>query len=1070
MGGCSSKVDDTNVKTGGLDERRYSTRPSPLTEEDIKSRIECSVKTEIMKGIRGEGGVTYDISYAYLSQRGYYPHALTKANQDAYCSHGEFAQTNVCFALLLFAFSVLAMIDSLIQDNFCFRFQWLTSFELCRCITSVQQDNSHSHSHIPSKLYNFLLHTPQHHFSIASTANFNGEKDVGLWGVFDGHGGAGDHVSHFTKKALPKQLIDEMTSENAKSFNDLNDDVLASISHSAFVKANLACHKAPFDSALSGTTAITVMVKNDQMYINNVGDSRAVVAVRKPDKDAPFKAEHLSIDQTPFRKDERERVKKCGAKVMTIDQIEGLEPIHENWGINLGEEVDESGDPPRVWAQTLDRPGCAFTRSIGDGVAEALGVFAEPEQLQRQIDENTAFIVIASDGVWEFLTSQSVIDMVSQFEGPDAPLEACKAVVAESYRLWLQYEVRTDDITMIVLRIDNFKSPTSSEMESASPNSPSKVSSSVREAHRTSKTTVLTELSGKEGHIQRPVRRTMSKAKRRVIAERTKAMADQNPESFILSEHIVDKTKEESERIEGFIKANFLFQHMSAKQKSNAISCMEKVQCKPGENVITQGEEGDKFYIVESGRYDVSVRDDDGIMNVVLSYNSSGAAFGELSLMYGKPRAATVTAKTDGTLWALNRTAFRGCMMKRNTHTDLIGVLKKVNILKTLSIPQLQRLCDLLAEEEFKAGDSVIKQGEAGHSIYIVEEGELVVTKRNDESGQETEMMKLGVNDYFGERALMYDEARAANVTCVTNCRLLATSRSAFEEVVGSLEQIIAKDQKRREEKKSKLNRASTYVNMHSEKDTIALRGANRSQFSPKHVQFGWGGAFGAFTHKKSGTLNIYSLKIINKQQVKKNQEESSVENERAILATFMKQSSFVPSLLATFQTNGACYMVLKTPIVTDLCSLIDPAKGLSEEVSKFYVACILLALDYMETEGYMIRMVNPPAVMVSSQGYAILSDFRYAKLMTGNRQYTMCGDQSYMAPEMVSKVDWGLGIGDRGSGIGDWGLGIGDRGLLTLFHFLRTFSSIFFYKRLAVVATIFLWIHGRLASYATSA
>ena len=51
-------------------------RPSPLTEEDIKSRIECCEKTEIMKGIRGEGGVTFDISYAYLSQRGYYPRKL----------------------------------------------------------------------------------------------------------------------------------------------------------------------------------------------------------------------------------------------------------------------------------------------------------------------------------------------------------------------------------------------------------------------------------------------------------------------------------------------------------------------------------------------------------------------------------------------------------------------------------------------------------------------------------------------------------------------------------------------------------------------------------------------------------------------------------------------------------------------------------------------------------------------------------------------------------------------------------------------------------------------------------
>jgi len=338
-------------------------------------------------------------------------------------------------------------------------------------------------------------------------------------------------------------------------------------------------------------------------------------------------------------------------------------------------------------------------------------------------------------------------------------------------------------------------------------------------------------------------------------------------------------------------------------------------------------------------------------------------------------------------------------MMKRNSHTDLITVLKKVNILKTLSIPQLQRLCDLLTEESFKEGDYVIKQGDAGSSIYIVEEGELCVTKQT-EQGQETEMMKLKKNDYFGERALMYDESRAANVTCITDCKLLATSRMAFEEVVGSLEDIIAKDQKRREDKKTKLNRASTYINMHSEKDANALRGVNRKQFTAKHVQFGWGGAFGAFTHRKGTAINIYSLKIISKKEVSAEQQNKVVENEREILASFQKQSPFLPCLLASFQSFGACYMVMKTPIVTDLCSMIDPLQGLDEEVVKFYTACLLLALEYMENEGYMIRMVNPQSIMISQQGYAMLSDLRYAKKMTGNRQYTMCGEQSYVASE----------------------------------------------------------------------
>jgi len=168
------------------------------------------------------------------------------------------------------------------------------------------------------------------------------------------------------------------------------------------VETNIECHNAAFDDTLSGTTAITILVRGRFLHIANVGDSRAIICTAHSTDHSKVVAEPLSIDQTPFRKDERERVKICGARVLTIDQIEGIEPIHENWGTELGKEIDEIGDPPRyrsthtnhasmppltppppprLWNVTLDKPGTAFTRSIGDACAEAIGVFAEPEHL-----------------------------------------------------------------------------------------------------------------------------------------------------------------------------------------------------------------------------------------------------------------------------------------------------------------------------------------------------------------------------------------------------------------------------------------------------------------------------------------------------------------------------------------------------------------------------------------------------------------------------------------------------------------------------------------------------------------
>ena len=54
---------------------------------------------------------------------------------------------------------------------------------------------------------------------------------------------------------------------------------------------------------------------------------------------------------------------------MTSQQIEGNEPLHENWGAETGDSIDEVGDPPRIWTLDLELPGCAFTRSLGELMA-----------------------------------------------------------------------------------------------------------------------------------------------------------------------------------------------------------------------------------------------------------------------------------------------------------------------------------------------------------------------------------------------------------------------------------------------------------------------------------------------------------------------------------------------------------------------------------------------------------------------------------------------------------------------------------------------------------------------------
>jgi len=255
------------------------------------------------------------------------------------------------------------------------------------------------------------------------------------FGVYDGHGPVGEKCSRFACEHVAmefcKQLRSGATKEQAmaRSHTSVNRDLAQSA----------------IDDQQSGTTAVTAYFEGLDLLVSNVGDSRVMLG--SVDGQGKLVHKALSTDQTPYRRDERERVKKCGARVMTADQIDGVEPIHEDWDCALGDEIDDGGDPPRIWAQDQEYPGTAFTRSIGDSLAESLGVVAEPELDHHKICKEDRVVIIASDGIFEFITTRGCLETALLY---DKPLEACLALVGESYKLWIEREDRTDDITIIV--------------------------------------------------------------------------------------------------------------------------------------------------------------------------------------------------------------------------------------------------------------------------------------------------------------------------------------------------------------------------------------------------------------------------------------------------------------------------------------------------------------------------------------------------------------------------------------------------------------------------------------------
>ncbi|CAI5735339.1 unnamed protein product [Peronospora destructor] len=445
--------------------------------------------------------------------------------------------------------------------------------------------------------------------------HFAGDDQKAFFAVFDGHGQYGDICSQFAAEQLPENII--------KNFEE-NVGILPALTR-AHMLTNRAMHEASFDDSMSGTTSISVLFCGNEIHVSNVGDSRAIIAQENlkastREGETNLVAKPLSIDQTPFRQDERVRVKKCGARILTVDQVEGLEPIHENWGLSLGDEIDENGDPPRIWHPYGQYPGTAFTRSMGDLVSKELGVTAEPEILCKGLNPHDKFIVVASDGVFEFLTSQNVVDIVKQYDNPS---EACHALVEEAYNRWLQFEVRTDDITAICIFLDGVSPAT----ERDGPRGSIYVGAEVLDLQS----------------MQRPVRGiTKNHARRDTIVgtdairlSLVEAFLDDNEElgklpSLVESER---KSEEEKEWIKKAVQGSFLFNHLSAKKIREVISVLKKVEFEAGDTVMRQGFPGNTFYLVESGEFEAR-RINGEVSELSPENDSSPEAYGEVVEVY----------------------------------------------------------------------------------------------------------------------------------------------------------------------------------------------------------------------------------------------------------------------------------------------------------------------------------------------------------------------------------------------------------------------------------------------------
>ncbi|GEQ70232.1 hypothetical protein JCM33374_g3908 [Metschnikowia sp. JCM 33374] len=189
-----------------------------------------------------------------------------------------------------------------------------------------------------------------------------------------------------------------------------------------------------------------------------------------------------------------------------------------------------------------------------------------------------------------------------------------------------------------------------------------------------------------------------------------------------------DLSPEQRSELGKTLSSNFLFQQLDSNSKSTVLSALIKKSFPSGTEIITQGDVGDFFYIIESGVVDFYVN------GSKVNSSSDGSSFGELALMYNSPRAATAVAASDVTCWALDRATFRRILLEGTFNRRIMyeDFLKDVKVLQGLTSQERSKLAGALSTEIFEAGDKMWT-GEVGDKFCLIESGTCVISKSRKE-------------------------------------------------------------------------------------------------------------------------------------------------------------------------------------------------------------------------------------------------------------------------------------------------------------------------------------------------
>mmetsp|Transcript_2877 Transcript_2877/g.6399 ORF Transcript_2877/g.6399 Transcript_2877/m.6399 type:complete len:679 (-) Transcript_2877:99-2135(-) len=481
-------------------------------------------------------------------------------------------------------------------------------------------------------------------------------------------------------------------------------------------------------------------------------------------------------------------------------------------------------------------------------------------------------------------------------------------------------------------------------------------------------------------------------------------------------ENINDYVKEvipKSENVRGLIyrsiEDNVLFEGNTQDELIEIVDIFQPCSFGAGETVIQQGQKGEEFYVVEKGELSVTVRMDaeQGEMSVDGSFNevkvgnySDGSAFGELALIYGSPRAASIVATDACKLWRIKRAWYRGVV---GQHRQKLR-MEKIEFLNSVKIngqvfgdvftkDQLSTIAELLKQEYYIKGATIVREGELGNTFYIVQSGNVQIYKDGINDGNPFASLKK--QEFFGEKALLSDDVRGATVKAASDAVVCyVMTRSDFSRVLGNMRDIL--DGKVATRK----SRISSFQQIRVNYDLNQL----------KMLNVLGQGAFGTVRVAKAhDSGEFYALKAQGKHFIVQNKQQKYFLNELRLMKELQHPNIII--LHCSMQDNKYVYFLLGLLPGGELMDILQSKGRFPEEWTRFYSASVLLAYSTMHEKRIVYRDLKPENLVLDEKGYCVVVDLGLAKKLKDGPTYTLCGTPDYMAPEIIRGTGYSLSV-----------------------------------------------------------